>query len=87
MSDQEPKPKRKCYNWAYRSVYKFERIRLGTKTRTITGLEYGPYLYRNTEKPSELIASWIKPYQGLDYLYKGEDIGTNTDALIYYKNN
>lgn len=33
-----------------------------------------------------LLASWEKPIGDINYLYKGEDIGYNTDALNYYKN-
>ena len=86
-SSVSTKPKKRYPNWSYLNVYKFERIRLGTKTRTINGEEYGPYLYRNIEKPTQLMSSWIKPYRGLEVLYKGEEIGTDTDAIIYYKNN
>lgn len=66
-------------------IFKFERVRLGNKTTTITGTKYGPYLYRDIIN-NTLIASWDKPFKELNYLYKGEDIGYNTDALIYYKN-
>lgn len=65
-------------------IYKFKRIRLGNKTTTQNGNIYGSYLYRNT-LDNTLIASWDKPNKELNYLYKGEDIGLNTDALIYYK--
>lgn len=65
-----------------RPVFKFERVRLGTKTVTPYGEKYGPYLYRNIET-NKLIASWDKP-NGV--LHKGEDIGYNADALFYYKN-
>jgi hypothetical protein len=68
-------------------VYKFEKIRLGNKTTTATGGQYGSYLYRNIEN-GELLASWDKPSRESEpnYLYKGEDVGYNTDALQYYKN-
>lgn len=65
-------------------IFKFERIRLGNKT-TPRGEIYGPYLYRDTTDDT-LIASWDKPTKELNYLYMGQDIGYNTDALIYYKN-
>jgi len=67
------------------SVFKFERKRLGTKTVTANGERFGPYLYRNIIN-NQLISSWDKPSKEPNYLYKGEDIGYNTDALIYYKN-
>jgi purine-cytosine permease-like protein len=67
------------------NVFKFERVRLGTKTVTQYGEKYGTYLYRNI-KTNELVASWEKPTMPKNYLYKGENIGYNTDALIYYKN-
>lgn len=66
-------------------IFKFERIRLGNKTKTQNYTEFGPYLYRDIVD-NTLIASWDKPTKELNYLYKGEDIGYNTDALIYYKN-
>lgn len=66
-------------------VFKFERIRLGRKTTTKYGCKYGPYLYRDIIN-NTLIASWDKPTKEPNYIYKGEDIGYNTDALIYYKN-
>lgn len=65
-------------------IYKFERIRLGKKT-TQNGEKYGPYLYRDTIN-NMLISSWDKPSKDLNYLYRGADIGYNTDARIYYKN-
>ena len=67
------------------NIYKFERIRLGNKTTTQNGQKFGPYLYRDIVD-NILLASWNKPIKELNYLYKGEDIGYNTDALIYYKN-
>ena len=66
-------------------IYKFERVRLGNKTVSESGAKYGPYLYRNIED-NTLLASWDNPTMSPDYLYKGEDLGYNTDALIYYKN-
>ena len=66
-------------------IFKFERIRLGNKTTTQNGERFGPYLYRDNID-NTLIASWDKPTKELNYFYKGEDIGYNTDALIYYKN-
>ncbi len=72
-------------NKIIKSIFKFHRIRLGNKTTTLNGVKYEPYLYRDTIDDT-LIASWDKPTKELNYLYKGEDIGYNTDALIYYKN-
>lgn len=67
-------------------IYRFERMRLGNKTVSPLGERYGPYLYRNT-RTEDLISSWDKPKnEDSNYLYKGEDIGINTDALTYYKN-
>jgi hypothetical protein len=66
-------------------IYKFYRKRLGNKTTTPNGDKYGPYLYRNTTD-NTLLASWDKPTKESNYMYKGEDIGYNTDALFYYKN-
>ncbi len=66
-------------------VFRFERIRLGHKTLTPTGAEYGPYLYRNLID-NTLLSSWEKPTKVASHLYKGEDIGYNTDAITYYKN-
>ncbi len=66
-------------------VFKFERIRLENKTKTQHGERFGPYLYRDAVDGT-LVASWNKPTKELNYLYNGEDIGYNTDALIYYKN-
>jgi hypothetical protein len=72
-------------NFTSVNVFKFERIRLGNKTTAQYGQKYGPYLYRNIIT-NELLSSWEKPIKGQNYLYKGEDIGYNTDALTYYKN-
>lgn len=66
-------------------IYKFERVRLGNKTRTKYGAPYGKYLYRDTID-GILIASCEKPTKEPNYLYCGSDIGTNSDALEYYKN-
>lgn len=67
-------------------IFKFERTRLGNKNKTTTyGEKYGPYLYRDTID-NTLLASWDKPTKSLNSLYTGEDVGYNTDALIYYKN-
>ena len=66
-------------------IYKFERVRLGNKTRTKYGAPYGKYLYRDTID-GILIASCEKPTKDPNYLYTGSDIGTNSDALEYYKN-
>lgn len=67
------------------NIFKFERIRLGNKTTSQTGEIYGPYLYRDVIN-NILWSSWDKPTKEENYLYKGQDIGYNTDALIYYKN-
>ena len=61
-------------------IFKFERIRLGNKTTTPTGNNYGPYLYRDTID-NTLLASWDKPVREINYMYKGGDIGYNTDAF------
>ncbi len=66
------------------NIFKFERIRLGNKT-TPNGERYGPYLYRDTTN-NTLLSSWDKPTKEVNYLYKGEEVGYNTDALTYYKN-
>ena len=66
-------------------IYKFERMRLGKKTVTESGMHYPPYLYRNLID-NTLLASYDKPKENLNYLYKGEQIGYNTDAILYYKN-
>ena len=66
-------------------IFKFDRIRLGNKTTMLNGERYSSYLYRDIID-NILIASWDKPTKELNYLYKGEEIGYNTDALIYYKN-
>ena len=65
-------------------IFKFHRMRLGNKTTTQNGEKYGIYLYRDTTD-NTLLASWDKPTKELNYLYKGGDVGYNTDALIYYK--
>jgi hypothetical protein len=62
--------------------YVFERNRLG-KAQSSTYQNYGPYLYRNV-KNKVLISSWEAP-TGKN-TYTGYEIGTNTDALVYYKN-
>lgn len=66
-------------------VFRFERIRLGNQTTTQHGEKYGKYLYRDTTD-NTLLASWDEPTKDINHLYKGCDIGYNTDALIYYKN-
>jgi hypothetical protein len=71
-------------NKAAENIFKFERIRLGNKT-TSTGYKYGPYLYRDITN-NTLLASWDKPKKEATYLYKGQEVGYITDAVIYYKN-
>ena len=66
-------------------AYKFERMRLGKIIVAKNGHPYGKYLYRNIYS-NELIASFDKPNKDANYIYTGEDIGINTDALTYYKN-
>ena len=66
-------------------IYRFERKRLGNKTLTSSYGKYGSYLYRDTIT-NHLIASWEKPTNDPSTMYSGYDIGTNTDALEYYKN-
>jgi len=68
------------------NIFKFERIRLGNKTTTFHGEKYGRYLYRDITN-NALLASWDKPTKEVNYLYQGHEIGYNTDALYYYKNN
>jgi hypothetical protein len=69
-------------------IYKFERLKLGNRLAP-NYTEYGKYLYRNTIT-NQLIASYESPFTENNILKKdlfnGEDIGYNTDALIYYKN-
>ena len=72
-------------NFTIQNVFKFERVRLGNKTVTPYGEKYGPYLYRNIAN-NLLVSSWDKPTKEHEYLYKGEDIGYNRDAIYYYKN-
>lgn len=55
-------------------IYKFEKIMVSSQ-------QIGPYLYRNTTN-NTFIASWEKPNNKYNFLYKGEDIGFNTDAVI-----
>ena len=70
-------------NKTSKHIFKFERIRLGNKT-TPNGETYGRYLYRDITN-NLLLASWDKPTKDVNYLYKGEEVGYNTDALLYYK--
>lgn len=71
-------------NKTIENIFRFERIRLGNKLNQ-NGAKYGPYLYRDVTN-NTLLASWDKPTKESNYLYKGQDVGYNTDALIYYKN-
>lgn len=71
-------------NKASLNIFRFERIRQGKKMRTSSGERIGTYLYRDITN-NTLLASWNEPTKGDNYLYKGEDIGYNTDALIYKK--
>lgn len=71
-------------NKTIENVFKFERNRLGKKTSP-NGDSYGPYLYRDITN-NTLLASWDKPTKEANYLYQGQEVGYNTDALIYYKN-
>jgi len=73
-------------NYSTINVYKFERKRLGRRISPYGG-RYGAYLYRNMHD-NTLLASWDKPIwkKGLNYLYKGEDLGYCAYAMIYYKN-
>ncbi len=67
-------------------VFIFERIRLGNPNKiTSFGEKYGPYLYRDITN-NTLLSSWNKPTEEKQHLYKGDEIGYNTDALQYYKN-
>jgi hypothetical protein len=73
-------------NKVSQNIFKFERTRLGNKNKTTPyGEKYGQYLYRDITN-NRLLASWDKPTKEVNYLYKGEEVGYNTDALIYYKN-
>ena len=75
--------------------YIFIRQRLGFKNK-ISGFcnkygeypkredPFGPYLYRHVIT-CQLVASWHYPAHGVADKYAGEDIGMNTDALLYYK--
>lgn len=76
---QDPAQLKPCDN---SDPYKFERKRLGNQV-THSGQKYGPYLYRNL-RSNVLMASWEAPNN--KPIYTGYDIGTNTDAMIYYKN-
>jgi hypothetical protein len=64
-------------------MYSFVRERLGKQIVTSAGDKFGPYLYRNIRN-NVLISSWEKPNN--NQLYTSYDIGMNTDALVYYKN-
>lgn len=48
-------------------------------------VKYGPYRYKNVET-GQCIASWDKPANGKDVLYKGGDVGCLTDALLIDEN-
>ncbi len=65
-------------------TYAFYRTRLGKQIVSQSGEKYGPYLYRNNRN-GVLVSSWDKP-QINKITYSSTDIGMNTDALIYYKN-
>lgn len=58
-------------------VFRFERVREVPKSPFRNTI--GTYLYRNTET-GELLASWYEPTKPAMALYKGEYVGTNTDA-------
>lgn len=73
--------KKTCNN---NDKYTFERKRIGNNIVTEKGEKFGPYLYRNITN-NVLIASWEKPLIS-KITYKGFDIGTHIDALVYYKN-
>ena len=50
-------------------IFRFERIRLGKKTKSSTGDKFGPYLYRDIID-NTLISSWEKPMKKrIDYLW------------------
>lgn len=77
-------PASQCIPCQSSDMYTFVRERLGNQIVTSNGEKFGPYLYRNTCN-NVLIASWEKPNNN-NQLYTSYDIGMNTDALIYYKN-
>lgn len=62
-------------------IFEFKRELLKKEILNDRGIRYGPYLYKNI-KTNEFISSHDKPQSHIS-LYKGEDIGYNTDALIY----
>jgi hypothetical protein len=68
------------------NIYKFERNRFGGRKFSQYGSEYGNYLYRNIYT-NELISSWNPPKNEINSMYNEVDIGLNTNALTYYKNN
>jgi hypothetical protein len=79
--DTYPKSQKKPINNS--DIFIFERNRLGNNIVTKNGIQFGPYLYRNIQN-NVLVASWKKPSINKQ-LYYGYEIGTNTDALVYYK--
>ena len=79
-SDYPQTQKFECLNY---DQYIFIREKLGNNYITSDGTKFGNYLYRNITN-GVLIASYEKPTN--KKYYTGYDIGTNTDALIYYKN-
>lgn len=78
-----PKSQKKICN--NNDKYLFERKRVGNNVITEKGEVFGPYLYRNIMN-NVLVASWEQPLIN-QITYKGYDIGTHIDALVYYKNN
>lgn len=76
-------PASQCIQCQSSDIYIYVRERLGNQIVTYNGEKFGPHLYRNVHN-NVLISSWEKPNNNL--LYTSYDIGMNTDALIYYKN-
>lgn len=74
-------------NYLHKNVYKFEKILHDNITLHLSGERYGPYLYKNIDD-NEIVASWVAPdyNKRINFLYSGEEIGYNKDAIIYSKN-
>jgi hypothetical protein len=65
--------------------YVFQYVGLTPHTHNHQGAPLGKYLYVNTSNNVQL-ASWEKPtHHDPGYLYKGEDLGYNTDAMLFDK--
>ena len=64
-------------------IFEYQRELSQKEISNDHGIRYGPYLYKN-KITEELISSHDKPKQNISF-YKGEDIGYNTDALIFHE--